>query len=228
MRTSIVVVEDFYEDPDAVRDYALAQRYYYPYQADADVCSGRTPFSWTTSWFTSADECPFKRSASLIAKLEAATGETIDRDHWRLDFPITAEGKADAQRATLAPHSCLWNCSFHFKPCNQQQLGEGVHNHVTDSWNSVGVDGWAGLLYLQPQAPLNGGLKLWRNRDPARRFDWMTPKEDWEMIDDIGNVYNRLILCRGDLPHSGAAGWGTTPENGRLYQTFFFRSAHQR
>src|SRR5262249_40536977 len=74
-----------------------------------------------------------------------------------------------------------------------------------------------------PEAPLDGGLKLWRNRDPSRQFDWMTPKENWELIDDLGNVFNRLLLIRGHVPHSGAAGWGDGLNNGRLFQTFFFK-----
>ena len=52
----------------------------------------------------------------------------------------------------------------------------------------------------------------------------MTAREEWELVDDLGNVPNRLILARGNLPHSGARGWGDSLETGRLYQTFFFRT----
>jgi hypothetical protein len=51
----------------------------------------------------------------------------------------------------------------------------------------------------------------------------MTPAENWELVDDLANVPNRLILHRGNLPHSGTAGWGETPDEGRLFQTFFFK-----
>ena len=75
---------------------------------------------------------------------------------------------------------------------------------------------------------MTGGLHLWRNRDPRRRYDWMTPASDWELIDSFGNIFNRLALVCGSIPHSGAAGWGDRIENDRLYQTFFFRTiAHQ-
>jgi len=220
MRTNIIVTDSFYEDPGAVREWALSRRYYYPYTPDADIASGKARLSWRTSWFLPADQCPFKSSPALIHALERITGDTIDMDHWNLGYPTDAEGKAVP---TSEPRSCLWNCSFHFKPDNRQKIGDGVHNHVTDSWNSVGSNGWAGLIYLTEAAPLRGGLRLWRNRDPKRDFDWMTPAENWELIDDIGNVFNRLILCRGDLPHSGAAGWSDELARGRLYQTFFFR-----
>lgn len=220
MRTSLIVVDNFYANPTAVREYALKQRYYYPYQPDVEVAAGRR-FTWMSSWFRSAADCPFKSSLELIGALEELTGDCVDLDHWNRDFPVDAEGKPSRQPST--PTSCLWNCSFHFKPDNGQELGEGVHNHVVDQWNGVGEDGWAGLIYLSPDAPVRGGLKLWRNVDPTRNYDWMTPPENWELIDDLGNVPNRLLLCRGSIPHSGARGWGTCLADGRLYQTFFFQ-----
>ena len=39
----------------------------------------------------------------------------------------------------------------------------------------------------------------------------------------ISSVFNRLILLRGDIFHSGAVGYGDSPENGRMIQTFFFK-----
>jgi hypothetical protein len=154
--------------------------------------------------------------------LETLTGDSIDMDHWRGPFPLTAEGKASPD-CEAHDRTCLWNCCFHVKPRTNQVLGEGVHNHVTDIWNSVGRDGWAGLIYLSPDAPLDAGLKLWQNRERSRDYDWMTPPENWEQVDALGNVFNRLVLTRGNLPHSGATGWGRGLHDGRLFQTFFFR-----
>jgi hypothetical protein len=226
MRRSIVIAESFYERPDAVRALALSLPYYYPYQSQEQLRSGARA-NWMSSRFRPAAECPFKSSWGIIHALEDLVGEEIDMDHWCLGFPIDCEGRADAKRLHHK-HSCLWNCSFHVKFRNVQPLGEGVHNHVTDAWNSVGANGWTGLIYLEPQAPLEGGLKLWRNKDARHNFDWMTPRENWDLVDDLGNVFNRLILVRGDLPHSGAAGWGDRLENSRLFQTFFFRVKQPR
>ncbi len=222
MRTSLIVVDNFYANPEAVRQYALKQEYYLPYQSEAEVSTGDRRATWMTSRFLPADICPFKSSKELIARLETITGDRIDMEHWSRDFPLTARGKPVRDHRRHG-RSCLWNCSFHVKPETGQQLGEGVHNHVTDTWNGVGESGWTGLIYLSDNAPLRGGLKLWRNVDQAHNYDWMTPKEKWELIDDLGNVPNRLLLCRGSVPHSGARGWGRTVEDSRLYQTFFFR-----
>jgi hypothetical protein len=226
-RRSIIVVEGFYRDAQAVRNYALRERYYTPYQDPDVVEAGLEPAKWWASWFRPFDECPFKSSKWVLDALEQAVEETIDMDHWRSPFPVDSRSKP-LPVAAGHKHGCLWNCCFHVKPDNGQQLGDGVHNHVTDGWNSVGSEGWAGLIYLTPKAPLDGGLHLWRNTEPMQNFDWMTPAENWERIDSMGNLFNRLILVRGDIPHSGAAGWGNSLTGGRMYQTFFFRTTPRK
>ena len=44
----------------------------------------------------------------------------------------------------------------------------------------------------------------------------------WELVDRFANVYNRLILYRGEYFHTSLDYFGTNKENGRLFQTFFF------
>lgn len=183
-RRSIIVLDDFYQDGHAVRNYALRQSYYTPYEDEEAVRVGRQRPSWWASRFRPADECPFKSSRSLVDALEHATGETIDMEHWRAPFPVDAVSKP-LRDLGESKHTCLWNCCFHVKPENRQQLGDGVHNHVTDSWNSVGPDGWAGIIYLSPAAQLDGGLHLWRNNSPQNQYDWMTSAENWQLIDAL-------------------------------------------
>jgi hypothetical protein len=227
-RRSIVVVEDFYEDAPAVRDYSLRQSYYLPYEEDEEVEAGRRWATWWATRFKSFEECPFKSSETLMEALEDAVGERIDMDRWRAPFPIDARSYKPLGNQQDGFRSCLWNCSFHVKPENRQKPGDGIHNHVVDSWNSVGPDGWAGIIYLAPAAPLDGGLFLWRNLNPEKQFDWMTAANNWRMVDRFGNVFNRLLLVRGDIPHSGAGGWGDCLETGRMYQTFFFHTVARK
>ena len=68
---------------------------------------------------------------------------------------------------------------------------------------------WAGVLYLTPGADPMSGTGI---------FD-----EEDTLITLIGNVYNRLVLYRGDLFHrSLMPGFGTDVSTGRLTQVFFF------
>jgi hypothetical protein len=226
-RRSIVVIENFYDNAQALRDYALSQRYYTPYEDEVAVRAGSVRATWWATRFKDASECPFKSSNHLVEAIERAVGETIDMNSWRAPFPVDARSKP-LPRKGAAVRSCLWNCCFHVKLKSGQLPGNGVHNHVTDSWNPVGPDGWSGIIYLTPHAPLDGGLHLWRNIDTKRTFDWMTAPENWERVDSFGNVLNRLILVRGNIPHSGADGWGSLLEEGRMYQTFFFNTTPTR
>ena len=92
---------------------------------------------------------------------------------------------------------------------------------------------YAGVLYLTPDAPPDGGTGLYRSRITKKMK--YKPEEyhtvfrnghldetDFEMVDKIGNVYNRLILFDAQCLHAGINYFGTNKEDGRLFQLFFF------
>lgn len=239
MRRDIIVVDNFYEDPDAVVAYAKSLLYYSPYAHNHKGSS--TPEDmrharWITSRFKKASECPFKSSEAFIARLEKIIGEEVDREHWNKDFPENADGSVVTPRPdlidpslppkfeNLKPNavSCRWNCSFTFKFFDHPK-GTGVHNHMQDTWNAVGADGWTGLIYFNKSAPPGSGLRLWRNKH-GNDLEWMSTADRWELIDEFSHVYNRLILVRGRTPHSGGSGFGSGMEDGRLFQSLFFKT----
>jgi hypothetical protein len=86
------------------------------------------------------------------------------------------------------------------------------------SWIHKDQADWAGVLYLTPNAPLDAGTGLYREDGNG----------GYELVTALGNVYNRLVLYRGDLFHSSMLpGFGNTPETGRLTQVFFFNSSQR-
>ena len=110
------------------------------------------------------------------------------------------------------------------------------------SWiHSDGTTNWAGVCYLTPDAPLSSGTGIFRHKKTGLK-NWIytehTEEETksaapyvegmdytkWEMVDRIGNVYNRLILYRGDLFHVSLDYFGKDLQDGRLFQTFFFNT----
>ena len=92
---------------------------------------------------------------------------------------------------------------------------------------------WAGVCYLTPDAPLSGGTAIYRYKETKEieytntdyGFDGYDMTK-WELVDKIGNIFNRLILYRGNLFHSSIDYFGSTPDNGRLFQTFFFNTKY--
>ena len=102
----------------------------------------------------------------------------------------------------------------------------------TDGWNN-----WAGVLYMTPNAPLRSGTatfmhndgermlyKIKSNDDPEKnKFD--TDSQDttkWHMVDNIANVFNRLIIFNANQFHTSMEYFGQNLQDGRLFQTFFF------
>jgi len=99
---------------------------------------------------------------------------------------------------------------------------------------------WAGVCYLTPDAPLTAGTGLFKHKKTGlssapRNLDGSYNTEildeiykdsqdmtKWELVDRIGNVYNRLVLYRGDHFHISLDYFGQDINDGRLIQTFFF------
>jgi hypothetical protein len=93
---------------------------------------------------------------------------------------------------------------------------------------------WAGVCYLTPNAPLSSGTAFYIHKETGNTKSMGTNdfREDsydytkWEMVDKVSNIYNRLILFRGNLFHASLDYFGTNLENGRLFQTFFFNTKY--
>lgn len=106
---------------------------------------------------------------------------------------------------------------------------------------------YAGIVFLTPDAPPSTGTSLLRSKqtglrrspteEDARRTGKSTQQlsqetyagklldpNAWELVDKVGNVYNRLVLWKGQYIHAASEYFGDTLENGRLFQLFFFNA----
>ena len=100
---------------------------------------------------------------------------------------------------------------------------------------------WAAVCYLTPDAPLTAGTGIFRHKETGwSNFDYRNndpeylrqapPGHDsqdytkWEMVDRIGNVFNRLIMYRADNYHVSLDYFGKDLNDGRLFQVFFFNT----
>ena len=110
------------------------------------------------------------------------------------------------------------------------------------SWiHSDATTDWAAVCYLTPDAPLSAGTGLFRLKatgDRGWKYSDHTEEENnnalhnkysqdytqWEMVDRLGNLYNRLVIYRGDLYHVSLDYFGTNMQDSRLFQVFFFNT----
>jgi hypothetical protein len=110
------------------------------------------------------------------------------------------------------------------------------------SWiHSDSYTDWAGVCYLTPDAPLSSGTGLFMHKETKLR-GWKHYKDEeddpiyeivstesqdytkWDMVDRVGNVFNRLILYRSENFHVSLDYFGKDKEDGRLFQVFFFNT----
>jgi len=110
-----------------------------------------------------------------------------------------------------------------------------------DSWvhQDNNID-YAGILYLNPNADPTAGTTLYRCNDVDKWTSYMddqagynklkqiNTQENIELynqlfttIDTIGNIFNRLVIYKGDIYHKSTKYFGTTKEDSRLTQVFF-------
>jgi hypothetical protein len=191
---SIIVIDNFYNYALDVRKYILTQEF---------SLKGDYPGQRTISYAT-------EDLKNIIQKYVEPFGGKI------IDFPIPKADSSDA--------SGIYNGAFQYTVASDRSR---IH---VDNGNN-----WAGIIFLTPDAPLSSGTAFYRF------YDGSTSKEDsnllknkeiidrftqdltkWEKVDQIGNIFNRLILFDARNYHMSADYFGDTKENGRLFQVFFF------
>ena len=206
---TIHIVDNFYPNPDEVREQAL-RMYYYPGRRGKKMAF---PGDRTISTFSSENRT-FIRN-----KFEKTIGKNITY------FPnknskgaFTLGLKKDNEFLNWIHHDCS--------------------GYLERTTKSVDGAAWAAVIYLQPKASIDTGTALFRNkktqlitksddlkidRNAGFKGEWKSNHEDWELHTYVGNVYNRCVLYPADYWHAPLnASFGTTKDNGRLVQVGFF------
>ena len=190
----LIVIDNFYNNPLETRNYILTQEF---------SVKGNYPGQRTISY---ANE----HLKEIIQKYVEPYGGKINM------FPIPNPDGSDLSK--------IYNGSFQYTTSRDRSW---IH---TDKWNN-----WAGVLYLTPDAPLSSGTAFYRFKDGAtcqedgdilnnqKETDkWSQDLTKWEIVDRVGNVFNRLILFNANRYHMSLDYFGDSKENGRLFQVFFF------
>jgi len=195
MRTNLIITDNFYQDPDEIRDFALQQ--------DFGV-KGNYPGQRTIPYHS----WPGLKEGIQKIVYNAAGNITWWESEYTTNFQYTTK------------HDSSW-----------------IHPDYTTMW--------AGVCYLTPNAPVSGGTGLFRHKETGLEYpprlengkmddEWLNEHcwphsrdfSKWDMTAMVGNIYNRLVLYRGDLFHSSLDYFGEGLEDGRLFQTFFFNTEY--
>ena len=190
---AVIVVDNYYSDPDQVRDYAMTLNF------NPNVKYHKGSRTETKTIFEGTK-----------ASFEKLLGKkiTVWEEH-------------------------LYNGVFQY--CTAQ---EALVYH-TDNQS------YAAVVFLTPDAPPECGTSFYKSKvnglmayptsaDCKRLgksehdlFDEMFAgnfydKTRWDLVDVVGNVYNRLVIFDAKRVHAASAYFGDTIENSRLFHMFFF------
>lgn len=177
----IFIVDDFYSDPYAVREYALQQEF--------------------------------------IEDLRYYKGK-------RTQEKFFVPGTKKSFEEIIGQKITLWDeydMNGVFQTCN----AEDPLVYHTD------LQQWAGMVYLTPDAPFECGTSTYAHKKTkARHVDHagyesafeggFYDSTKFELVDVVGNVFNRLVIFNGKCIHSASKYFGKGLEDSRLFHMFFF------
>lgn len=189
------VVDDFYDDPYAVREFALQQMYF----PGEGAVGSRTRKQFIFDGV--------KERFEEIMGLEILQ-HTDDGMGWE-DGGINGRFQTCTAGTPLVYH------------CDAQH--------------------WAGMVYLTPDAPPQCGTSFFRHKETKIRHNYEINWESgdgnrvfnqhtfldgtpYELVDKIGNVFNRLVIFDGGLIHSASEYFGRDIPSSRLFHMFFFNT----
>lgn len=196
---TVVVTDDFYQDPVRVRDFALRDDVWREAVGPPD---GR--YSWETrGWYHSAD---------VAARFEQLLGHAITWNPLTMGFGVFAfyPESTSVQETT---HYDDTDYSAIIYLCEPRSTDDGLmfYRHLPSG------------LYGPPTKPELEQLGITPAEFEATyRADKLRP-DAWELVDVIALRFNRCILIAGGrLFHRAGRGFGSTPADGRLTQRYFF------
>jgi len=219
----VLVFDDFYDDPLAVRSLGLSQPFfqYSPPLASqvGDEIAGRFN-ECDPRWFSTSLHC---YHGQPVRHPQAGFRHDGSEVRERLARQI-------GERINMATWSSLgdgWNGAFHLQYAGTSGNSWSIHHHYKPG--DVYPRGWSGLVYLSPDAPPASGTTLWRDRQSGRCVAsagavFSRNADSFEQVFAIENRFNRLVLFRENVLHRAEPAFGADPDSGRLTQTFFFLS----
>tara|TARA_B100001059_G_scaffold32037_1_gene25834 strand:+ start:1605 stop:2927 length:1323 start_codon:yes stop_codon:yes gene_type:complete len=194
---NLLVIDNFYIDAKETREYILKEEF---------KVRGNYPGQRTTS------KANIHLKEMIQGYIQHFAGKIID-------WPMPSTNNNNGQN-----NNDTYNGAFQYTTSRDRTW---IHN---DGWNN-----WAGVLYLTPNAPVSSGTGIFRFKDGTRSADEAEVRGNkklldensqdytkWELVDRVGNVFNRLVLFNSKQYHASLDYFGTNKENGRLFQVFFF------
>lgn len=199
MRSKVIIVDDFYRNPEKVRAQALTSDY-------ADIAA--TDYPGYASRLRLETETLQRLFGSLVSS-ELNVDKT--RFTWGGFRFITEEsGKHPKMHADVATD---WAGMVYLTPDAPMSAGTAFFRHKETGFEAPPTEREARALGYSDASEFDDKVIRRDKADPSK----------WEQIARIEPLYNRLILFRGgECYHAPIGGCGHSPETARLTHVFFF------
>ena len=173
------VVDDFYDNPEEFRDFAVSQWYF--------------------------DDEGFEGLRTRKQFFIEGTKEKFEKIMGRKITKWEEYGMCGRFQSHKADYRSVWHCD--------DQM-------------------WAGAIYLNPDAPYEAGTCFYAHKETRGRHSQEGVKlfnektfvdsTPYDMVDQVGNVFNRLVIWDARLLHAAPVYFGWDIGSSRLSQVFFF------
>jgi hypothetical protein len=196
---NLCIIENFYENPEAVRKLALHAEY-------INVSTLNYPGLQTKKSFSSI-QLENRFSKALNRKLD------IDKNrHTFGKFRVMTKETGSALKVHLDGHSD-WTGLIYLTPPKLCLGGTAFYRH-----KATGLDG-----PLSDKLSQNLGYKNWLSCEKAIISKDTNKSSAWEQVDFIAMKFNRLVIFKGnEMFHCHTHSFGSCIENARMTQNFFF------
>lgn len=197
-RKNLIVVDNFYANPDAVRNFALNTEY--------EQLGGK---NWP-----GRDSLHEHGKEELTQMCSQIVGETLTTQPCNKCsyFRMTKEGEYGTQDIHFDPNpGLIWAGVIYLTPTIHPSGGTKFWKHKEFGWE---------FAPTQNEAEKYG---IHSHKDMVEFFNTEgKDRNKWIETDNISFKYNRLVLFNPFMFHSNGEWFGTTNENARLIQLLFF------
>lgn len=193
-----LVIDNFYDDPDAVRALALRQQY------------SEEPAVYT-GWRSTARLL----SEPMLARFRMWLGARV----LNAGNPHSGSFQCGISSNKICIHAdpCSYAGVIYLTPHAPSESGTSFFRHrsIGATHGPMPEDALRRNKSVEALRDELFRVNTYNNGDPA-------VDEVWDEVDRVGNVYNRLVLWDGMRIHAASNYFGDSLGTGRLVQVFFF------
>jgi hypothetical protein len=206
-RQSVIVVDDFYKDPDTIRALALSLEFY---RKPGATYPGREAIAPDRDW--SAERTMLRSYLNDPVDGPCPKRVPFPQGKFRLAMRQDEKDRVDGVHEDLQPWSAVVYLSLPRDCAGQASVGFYRHRAT-------------GAIELTPEwerEVFGDAMELPDEEFTPLYWAYMRDMNHWQEVQRIENRYNRALLLQAQCFHASLGVFGDTAMNGRLTQHFEF------